>query len=185
MRFSTDDEIQSVAVSPDPRDPALPAELALFAWQRKPATARDSSSLGGLGKSPQGLFAHVCMLSVGPAALVLLPVGLLFCSSAVLSGCTREPATQPFSREQLFRLHCSGCHGDGTGNGHIAKTLKKPPRNLRHHEWQSSVTDEHILQVIRDGGIAVELSKEMPAFAEKLTQREMESLVGYIRHLGR
>jgi mono/diheme cytochrome c family protein len=90
-----------------------------------------------------------------------------------------------FSREQLYRLHCSGCHGDGTGNGHIAGTLPIRPRNLRHSEWQKSVTDEHIYQVIREGGKSVKLNEAMPAFKEKLSDAEIKQLVGYLRFLGR
>lgn len=81
----------------------------------------------------------------------------------------------------LFRLHCSTCHGDGTGNGHVAATLKVKPRNLKHHEWQSSVSDEHIRRVIRSGGAAVKLSQEMPGFADKLTEKQIEQLTAYIR----
>ena len=84
---------------------------------------------------------------------------------------------------ELFRLHCSGCHGDGSGNGHIASTLAVRPRNLKQTEWQASVTDSHILQVIRSGGIKHKLSDKMPGFADKLTDQQIQSLVEYIRSL--
>jgi len=87
------------------------------------------------------------------------------------------------TRSDLFRLHCSGCHGDGSGNGHIASTLAVRPRNLRQIEWQASVTDSHILQVIRNGGIKYKLSDKMPGFADKLTDQQVQSLVEYIRLL--
>ena len=83
----------------------------------------------------------------------------------------------------LFRLHCSGCHGDGDGNGHIASALPVKPRNLKHPEWQQGVTDEHVLKVILYGGAAVRLNDKMPGFADKLNRREAESLVKYIREL--
>ena len=87
------------------------------------------------------------------------------------------------TRSDLFRLHCSGCHGDGSGNGHVASTLSVRPRNLKHMEWQASVTDSHILQVIRSGGIKHKLSDKMPGFADKLTDQQIQSLVEYIRRL--
>ncbi|MEC8558081.1 MAG: c-type cytochrome [Planctomycetota bacterium] len=108
---------------------------------------------------------------------------LLLLISAGCQGSSAEPQT--LSREQLYRLHCSGCHGDGSGNGHIAGTLAARPRNLKHNQWQDSVTDEHIFRVIHEGGEAVKLNKAMPAFEEKLTKEEIRSLVGYIRFLGR
>ena len=87
------------------------------------------------------------------------------------------------TRSDLFRLHCSGCHGDGSGNGHVATTLNVRPRNLKLVEWQASVTDSHILQVIRYGGMKYKLSAQMPAFAGKLTDQQIQSLVEYIRLL--
>jgi mono/diheme cytochrome c family protein len=89
------------------------------------------------------------------------------------------------SPQDLYRLHCSTCHGDGTGNGHVAQTLKVRPRNLKHRQWQESVSDDHILHVIRDGGKSVKLSDQMPPFGEKLTEAELRVLAAYIRWLGR
>jgi mono/diheme cytochrome c family protein len=86
--------------------------------------------------------------------------------------------------EALFRLHCSRCHGDGTGNGHIAGTLKVAPRNLKHRDWQQSVDDAHIRRVIEQGGAAVKLSPDMPGFQQQLTAKEIQQLVSYIRRLG-
>ena len=102
------------------------------------------------------------------------------------SGCetTKSGATNTnMLRTDLFRLHCSRCHGDGSGNGHIASTLAVRPRNLKQMEWQASVTDSHILQVIRSGGIKHKLSDKMPGFADKLTDQQIQSLVEYIRSL--
>ncbi len=89
------------------------------------------------------------------------------------------------SAADLFRLHCSSCHGDGSGNGHIAATLKIRPRNLKLAEWQSSVDDERIVKVIREGGDALKLSPDMPAFRERLSQRDIQQLVYYLRILGK
>ena len=105
--------------------------------------------------------------------------------ACAMVGCeTRSPTGPTLSREQLYRLHCSGCHGDGTGNGHIAGTLPIRPRNLRHADWQESVSDEHIFKVIREGGKAVKLNEAMPAFKEKLSDAQIRQLVGYLRFLG-
>lgn len=89
------------------------------------------------------------------------------------------------SANDLYRLHCSACHGDGSGNGPVATTLKVRPRNLRHRQWQQSVTDAHIHRTIREGGKSVKLSDQMPAFDDKLNDADVQALVLYIRHLGR
>ncbi len=85
----------------------------------------------------------------------------------------------------LFRLHCSSCHGDGSGNGHIAGTLKIRPRNLKLAEWQNSVNNERIAKVIREGGGALKLSPDMPAFRERLSPQDIQQLVYYLRILGK
>jgi mono/diheme cytochrome c family protein len=112
---------------------------------------------------------------------------LLMSIVAISAGCV-QPAAEikpQLSAEDLFRLHCSTCHGDGTGNGHVAATLKTRPRNLKHQDWQKSVSNEHILMVIREGGQAAKLSPEMPAFKDKLTAQEMDALLIYLRVIGR
>jgi mono/diheme cytochrome c family protein len=97
-----------------------------------------------------------------------------------LAGCGR-PQVESLSRSDLFRLHCSSCHGDGSGNGHIAATLPIRPRNLRHADWQDNVNDERILNVIRFGGLPYKLSDRMPGFADKLSEAQIKSLMQYIR----
>ena len=102
----------------------------------------------------------------------------------LLAGCQTQPTSVPrLTPSELYRLHCSGCHGDGSGNGHIASTLKVRPRNLKHKQWQSSVSDKHIESVIRDGGQPPKLSNEMPSFSDKLTETEIQELAQYIRRL--
>ena len=98
------------------------------------------------------------------------------------TGCTDSKPTM--AAPDLYRLHCSSCHGDGSGNGHVAATLKAKPRNLRLESWQDSVNDEHIRRVISGGGASVALNADMPAFKDKLSRAEIRSLVQYVRQLG-
>jgi cytochrome c oxidase cbb3-type subunit 3 len=77
----------------------------------------------------------------------------------------------------IFNGKCATCHGkDGR-----AKTLKAKfngARNLTDTGWQQSVTDERIFNSISNGR-----GKKMPAFGEKLSQAEIESLVAHVRSL--
>lgn len=118
---------------------------------------------------------------------MMIPRALLLLSFLGLAACQPDGRgkMQRLSAQDLFRLHCSTCHGDGSGNGHVAATLKVKPRNLKHRDWQTSVSDEQILNVIRNGGAARKLSPEMPAFEDKLSDQEMQALVVYLRVLGR
>lgn len=78
---------------------------------------------------------------------------------------------------KLFNGKCATCHGkDGR-----AKTFKAKfngARNLADADWQESVTDERIFNSISNGR-----GKKMPAFGEKLSQAEIESLVAHVRGL--
>lgn len=96
-------------------------------------------------------------------------------------GCGERVGESGMTGEELFRLHCSSCHGDGSGNGHIAKTLKTVPRDLRKAAWQETATDSSIRRVIRSGGAAIKKSQEMPAFNEKLGRQDIELLVELVR----
>ncbi len=63
----------------------------------------------------------------------------------------------------IFATRCFTCHGpEGAGDGPGSAGLVPPPRNFQNPEWQTSVTDEHIGQIIMYGGIAVGKSPTMP-----------------------
>ncbi len=78
--------------------------------------------------------------------------------SAQLSAEARQRA------EEIFSTNCATCHGpEGRGDGPGAAALAVQPRDFHDPEWQTSVSDEHIEQVIVYGGAAVGLSPAMAA----------------------
>lgn len=100
---------------------------------------------------------------------LLIVVGLLS---------TREISNQR-SAPQLYRRYCVSCHGkDGQ-----AKTLKgkfSRARDLADPLWQAEVSDERIFNSIMNGR---NQRGNMPAFANKLKEKEAESLVAFVRGL--
>jgi cytochrome c553 len=75
------------------------------------------------------------------------------------------PSKQPPSdaAKSYFAQTCSLCHGaDGSGNGPMAAQLNPKPRNYTDPNWQASVTDEEIKQIIVLGGQGVGKSISMP-----------------------
>ncbi|HEY2510867.1 MAG TPA: c-type cytochrome [Polyangiaceae bacterium] len=63
----------------------------------------------------------------------------------------------------IFKTRCSTCHGmEGKGNGPASLTLNPKPRNYTDVNWQKSVTDDHIREIIVKGGAAVGKSALMP-----------------------
>jgi mono/diheme cytochrome c family protein len=67
--------------------------------------------------------------------------------------------------KQLFSSFCSTCHGtEGKGDGPAVTPLMDPkPASFANATWQDSVTDEHLLLVIREGGAAAGKSQLMVA----------------------
>jgi mono/diheme cytochrome c family protein len=90
---------------------------------------------------------------------------------AVLSVLALNPArlaaTETDVVLQLYREHCAECHGENRLGGMGPALL---PENLKRLKRQTA------LEVIRHGHVAT----QMPAFAEKLSPQDTNSLAAYI-----
>jgi mono/diheme cytochrome c family protein len=76
---------------------------------------------------------------------------------------------------KIFKDNCVVCHGaDGTGNTPKGKALGAA--DLKSDEVQKQ-SDEELATVIAKG------RGSMPAFADKLSQEAVNSLIAYIRRL--
>jgi cbb3-type cytochrome c oxidase subunit III len=74
----------------------------------------------------------------------------------------------------LFKQKCSMCHGvDGKGYS----ALKTP--DFTDPKVQASLTDKEIVETIKNG----KKGTAMPAFADKLSDEQINSLVTYLRSL--
>ncbi|HEX7421098.1 MAG TPA: cytochrome c [Thermoanaerobaculia bacterium] len=75
----------------------------------------------------------------------------------------------------LFKAKCAMCHGaDGSGQTPVGKTMKM--KDLRSEEVQK-LTDIELTKLISGG------KGKMPAFGQKLTTPEIQSLIAHIRTL--
>ena len=83
---------------------------------------------------------------------------------------------RPDDASDLFKQKCSMCHGED-GKGYPA--LKTP--DFTDPKVQASLTDKQIVEVIKNG----KKGTAMPAFADKLSDEQINSLVAYIRSLGK
>jgi mono/diheme cytochrome c family protein len=108
--------------------------------------------------------------------VMLLFVGWL--NGARLAGAAIENNSAQGASEAaaLYKSKCATCHGkDGR-----AKTFKakfNSARNLTDASWQERVTDERIFNSIANG------RGKMPAYGEKLSDAQIESLVAHVRSL--
>lgn len=88
--------------------------------------------------------------------------------------------------EEIFATRCQTCHGAaGAGDGPGSAALTPKPRNFQDPEWQASVDDDHIANIIQYGGAAVGKSPVMPGNPDLTSKPEVvEALVEVIRDLG-
>src|SRR5215212_10912297 len=99
----------------------------------------------------------------------LAPFGL-----AATAGSTNErPASQ------FYRRHCVSCHGND-GRAKTSKGKFSHARDLSDDQWQADVSDERIFNSIMNGR---NVRGNMPAFANKLNEKEANSLVEFVRRL--
>ena len=97
-----------------------------------------------------------------------------------LAGFVREsrgdnvrPATQ------TYRRYCVSCHGTD-GKAKTSKGKYSHARDLTDAQWHANVSDERIFNSIMNGR---NQRGNMPAFANKLNEKEVNSLVGFVRGL--
>ena len=92
----------------------------------------------------------------------------------------KSPALQA---QIIYETRCRTCHGaTGRGDGPSAAHLTPKPRDYSNADWQRSVTDEEIRQIILQGGMGTGKSPTMPAQADLVEKPEIVAeLVKIIR----
>ncbi|MFO0745878.1 MAG: c-type cytochrome [Myxococcota bacterium] len=83
---------------------------------------------------------------------------------------------------EIFVGRCTPCHGvDGRGDGTASATLNPKPRNFHDEAWQKSVTDDHIMKIIKMGGAAVGKSAAMPSNPDITSSQVLTGLKEKVR----
>jgi cytochrome c oxidase cbb3-type subunit 3 len=92
---------------------------------------------------------------------------------------------EPVPRERaaiIYRMVCSQCHGiTGNGKGINAPYLSEQPRNHRNTDEMRKLSDDHLFQVIKFGGPAVDRSSLMPSWGGTLGDDDIKGLITYLR----
>ena len=83
------------------------------------------------------------------------------------------------SPSQTYRRYCISCHGSD-GKGKTSKGRFSHARDLTDNQWQDDVSDERIFNSIMNGR---NVRGNMPAFADKLKENDVNSLVSFVRGL--
>src|SRR5829696_9015891 len=80
---------------------------------------------------------------------------------------------------QLYRRYCVSCHGSD-GKAKTSKGKFSYARDLTDAQWQTEVSDERIFNSIMNGR---NVRGNMPAFSDKLNEKDVNSLVSFVRGL--
>ena len=109
----------------------------------------------------------------GAAALALFVV-------LAAGGCSgNKVASGNVDGAELFATACARCHGPA-GAPEAARAAQLGVRDLTSPEFQRSLSDEDIHERIMRGS----MNRRMPSFASKLSEAQVDALVGYVRSLG-
>jgi high-affinity iron transporter len=94
---------------------------------------------------------------------------------ALTVACSRRAPHATADGRSLFASTCARCHGaDGTGG--LAHDGAPAPRNFHDAAFQSSRTDDQLIDAITRGK-----SSAMPSFATTFDDGQIRALVGVVR----
>jgi putative heme-binding domain-containing protein len=118
--------------------------------------------------------------------LLILFILSFFWAGSVVGGSAESEKMSPLASQgrPLFLHYCAACHGvSGDGDGYNAEQLEKEPAELSDLGFISRKKDSQIYRVIKFGGQGVKKSQLMPVFGHTLSEKEIWSLVAYVRYL--
>jgi cytochrome c oxidase cbb3-type subunit 3 len=109
-----------------------------------------------------------------------IPLALVLVAATVLPAAAADLAA---ARKDFVRF-CAKCHGsEGKGDGPQADALDPKPRDLTDCARMKGESDDKLFTTIKEGGAAVQLSKDMPAWKDGMDDGEIHDLVAYVRSL--
>jgi cytochrome c oxidase cbb3-type subunit 3 len=114
-------------------------------------------------------------------ALAMFLIG--YC--AVMFGTTVSThAADADEGKKLYGQFCASCHGQsGKGDGPAAAALNPKPRDHTDKAYMSSLTDDDMLKVIKNGGASVGKSPLMPPWGASLKDDQIKDIIAYVRTL--
>lgn len=91
-------------------------------------------------------------------------------------------AEDPSPVERLYNTYCVQCHGlNRNGSGINLPGLSTKPRDHTDTKGMGGTPDDELFKAIKEGGLAVNKSVLMPAWAGVLSDEEITELVKYLR----
>ncbi|MFQ5521669.1 MAG: c-type cytochrome, partial [Candidatus Methylomirabilia bacterium] len=124
------------------------------------------------GRRQARLAATTVLIVMGLGALLVLSMSL--------------PATDVEAQggQEAYAKYCAACHGaEGKGDGPAGAALPIKPSDLTDGRVMNPLPDHFLATIILEGGQAVGLSPLMPRWKTRLSSRETDDLIAYIRTL--
>ncbi len=85
-----------------------------------------------------------------------------------------------------FEQYCASCHGPGgKGDGPAGGALNPKPKDLSNKAYVSSLKDDYLKKLIKEGGPAVGKSPLMPPMGSALKDDDVSNVIAYVRWLAK
>ncbi len=85
-----------------------------------------------------------------------------------------------------FDQYCASCHGSGgKGDGPAGGALNPKPKDLSNKAYVSSLKDDYLKKLIKEGGPAVNKSPLMPPMGSALKDDDVSNVIAYVRSLAK
>jgi high-affinity iron transporter len=115
------------------------------------------------------------MIGRGKLRVALIALAVIACAPVAR-------AADMAAAKQNYDTFCVKCHGaNGKGDGPAAATLTTKPRDFTDCAKMSKISDATLFNVIKNGGAAAGLSKDMQAWSSGFEDDEIHDLVTYVR----
>jgi len=113
-----------------------------------------------------------------------VPMSLVALCAVVLGTAFVAHAADAEQGKKLYGQFCASCHGQsGKGDGPAAAALNPKPRDHTNKEYMSSMSDDDMLKVIKNGGASIGKSPLMPPWGASLKDDQIKDVIAYIRTL--
>lgn len=86
--------------------------------------------------------------------------------------------------KKLYATYCVSCHGEnGKGDGPASQAFSVKPADHTNGAIMNKDSDEFLSEIISKGGGAVGKSTFMPAWGNTLNEKQVSSVIAYIRSI--
>jgi len=103
-------------------------------------------------------------------------------------GSTPRPSGKPDAARgaQLYAANCASCHGaTGAGDGPAAAALQPKPAHHDDGNYMNALSNDHLFQVIQQGGASVGKSPLMAPWGGVLSNDQIWDVIAYVRSLAK